>query len=102
MKENFIVKVHKSYRNVISICDEDLLGKKFEEENKQLDLTGEFFKGEQVSKEELKEIIEDWTKEDATFNIVGENSVKIALEEKIINQEGILKIKNIPFAFVLL
>jgi len=102
MEKNIIVKIHKSYRNVISICDGDLLGKKFEEENKQLDLSGKFYEGEKVNEEELREIIFDWIKEDATFNIVGEKSIRIGLNLGIISEEGVKRIQNIPFSFVLL
>ena len=41
-----LIKIHMSYRNVIAVCDEDLLGKKFEDEKRQLDIKEGFFKGE--------------------------------------------------------
>ena len=40
--------------------------------------------------------------EDATFNIVGEESIKIALKIGIINKNGIKEIQGVPFALVLL
>ena len=40
--------------------------------------------------------------EDSTFNIVGEKSIKIALETGIITKQGIRKIDGIPFALVLI
>ncbi len=97
-----IIKIHKSYRDVIAICDSELLGKKFEEGKIQLDLTGEFFNGEEKNEGKIMEIIENAAKEDATFNIVGEKAVQLALKACIISKKGIKKIQGIPMALRLL
>ena len=96
-----LFKIHKSYRDVIAICDSDLIGKKFEQGKFQLDVKETFFRGEEVSERELIDLIEDYAKEDATFNIIGEKSVKSAIKAGIINKKGVKKINNIPFALVL-
>jgi hypothetical protein len=96
------VNIIKSYRDVVAICDKDLLGKKFEEGKLQLDIKESFFKGKEVSKEEASEIMIDMKLEDSTFNIIGKKSVQTALETGIITKEGIKKIDNIPFALVLM
>lgn len=96
------VNIIKSYRDTVAICDSDLLGKKFEQENFQLEVKESFFKGREVSDDELAEIISDMSKEDATFNIIGENSINIALKEGLIEEDSIKKIQGIPFALVLL
>jgi len=85
----------------VAICDSELIGKTFEQGNLQLEVKESFFKGDEVSEEELREIINDMSVEDATFNIVGEKSVKLALEEGIIHKDCIKKIQGIPFALVL-
>ncbi|MEM3405743.1 MAG: DUF424 family protein [Candidatus Pacearchaeota archaeon] len=97
-----LVKIHKSYRNVVSICDSDLLGKKFQEGKIILDVKEVFFKGKEINEEELIDIINKMKKEDATFNIVGEKSVNIALKCGLIDKEGIKYCQEIPFALVLL
>jgi len=96
-----LFKVHKSYRLVVAICDKDIYGRKLVEGNRQLDLTGPFFQGEEVDEAELKEKIIDCSKEDATFNIVGSRSVGVAKEIGLVKDEGILKVENVPFALVL-
>lgn len=96
------VKVHKSYRDVVAICDSDLIGKKFEEEKFQLDIKESFFKGEEVDENRMAKIMKDFNREDATFNIVGEKSIEIALKQGIITSDGIKKIQNVPFALILL
>lgn len=96
------VKIHSSYRQVVAICDSDLLGKKFEERKKQLDLTGGFFKGEEKNKQEVIDIIEDSRREDATFNIVGKESCDIAVKCGVISGKGTISVAGIPIALVLL
>ena len=97
-----LIKIHDSYREVIAICDKSLLGEKFEDGKKQLHIKEGFFGGKNIEKGELIDKMKDYDKEDATFNIVGENSVNAALEAEIINKEGIKKVEGIPFALVLL
>jgi len=96
------VKIHKSYRDVVAICDSELLGKYFEEGECQLDIKESFYKGEEISEEETFEILKNFSVEDATFNIVGEKSINLALKAGVIKEEGIGKIDNIPYALVLM
>ena len=39
------IKVHNSYRSVVAVADSDLLGKRFEEGIKQLDVRENFYNG---------------------------------------------------------
>lgn len=96
------VNIIKSYRDVVAVCDKELIGKKFENEEFQLDIKENFFSGEPHSEKEVIEIMKDMMKEDATFNLVGEKSVNAGLKAGIINEEGIKEIRGIPFALVLL
>jgi uncharacterized protein len=95
------IKIHKSYRDVVAICDKDLIGKRFEQGNLQLDVKESFFNGKEVSEKEAMDIMIDMAKEDATFNIIGHKSVKAALKCGLIQKEGIKTIQEIPFALVL-
>ena len=96
------VKIHKSYRDIVAICDRELLGKYFEEGKFQLDIKESFYGGNKVTEEELLKIIRRMSREDATFNIVGEKSIQAALKAGIINQHGIKKIQGISHALVLM
>jgi len=94
-----IVKIHNRDGNVlIAICDSELLGKKFSEGNKQLDLTSTFYKGTEVDEKKLKEDI----KRAYILNIVGKKSINFALKEGIIQKEHIITIQDIPHAQALL
>ncbi|HJX50711.1 MAG TPA: DUF424 family protein [Candidatus Nanoarchaeia archaeon] len=97
-----LVKIHKSYRDIVAICDSELIGKMFEEDRFQLDIKESFFKGDEKTHQEVIEIMIDMAKEDATFNIIGKESVESALEARIISKEGIKQIQGVPFALVLL
>lgn len=96
------VKIHKTYRDIIAICDAELLGKKFEQGKFQLDIKESFFSGEKTSEKEAIKIMQEFNAEDATFNIIGKKATQTALKAGIITQEGIGTIKGIPFAFVLM
>ena len=97
-----LVKIHSSYREVIAICDSDLIGKVFEKENFQLDIKESFYGGEEKNEEEVLDIIKLMNLEDATFNIVGVESTNAAIKSGLVTKEGIKKIQGIPFALVLL
>jgi len=96
------INIIKTYRNVVAVCDEELLGRKFEEGVFQLDVKESFYKGEEKSKEEVIKIMRSFSDEDSTFNIVGKRSVAAAIEAGVIDKEGVGKINNIPFALILM
>ena len=97
-----IINVISSYRDVVAVCDSELLGKRFEEGKFQLDVKESFYKGEEVDEERAIQIKKRMSGEDATFNIVGKNSIDIALKAGIIIEEGIGEIQGVPFALVLI
>lgn len=96
------VKVIKSYRDVVAVCDSDLIGKKFEEGIFQLDIKENFYRGEDLSEEQVSIIVKRMLKEDATFNIVGKKAIDLALRHEIISKDSIKKIQDIPFAMIFL
>jgi len=96
------LKIHKSYRHVVAICDKELIGKKLEEGKRQLEIREFFFKGNEVSEEECLRIISLEIMEDATFNIVGQKSINTAIKAGIITSDSISHIQGIPFALTLL
>lgn len=95
-------KIHKSYRDVIAICDSELIGKRFEQGKFQLDIKESFYKGEKAGEEEIIELMKSMSAEDATFNIVGSKAVNAALQAGIVEEDEVGEIKGIPFALILL
>lgn len=96
-----LVKIHKASRWIVAICDSDLIGKKFEQGKRQLDLTTSFFKGDEKTEQEVREIILDYQREDACFNIAGKQACEIAKELGVVDDNGIIRIQNVPVALVL-
>jgi hypothetical protein len=84
-------------RKLISLCDGNIIGKEFEDGEFILKISKDFYVGEPMfEKDILNSIIEG-----ILLNIVGEESVNFALKNKLINKNGIKRIKNIPFALLI-
>ena len=92
------VKEHiHNNRKLLAICDGDLIGKKYEEEEKILEVSKSFYHGSPMFEKDVLSLIED----NIMLNIVGEESVAFALKNKLINKKGIAKIKGVPYALLL-
>lgn len=90
-----IVKIHKRKdRTVIAVCDSDLVGRKFSEGDRQLDLTSDFYKGEERDEKDIGDLIRNAD----IVNLVGKNAVKIGLQEEVITQDHVITISGIPHA----
>ena len=91
-----LVKKHKTRfgQLILAICDSDIKGKKFTDNDMQLDLSTGFYDGEEMSEEDIKKLF----KMAYIVNIVGEKSIESAIKSKIINKENIIKISGIPHA----
>ncbi len=96
------INIIKTYRDVVAVCDSELLGKYFEEGNSQLDIKESFYKGRETSEKETIILMRDMAIEDATFNIVGRESTTAALKARIISKDQIGEIDGIPFALILI
>ncbi|TFG14073.1 MAG: DUF424 family protein [Promethearchaeota archaeon] len=79
---------------VIAVCDEDILGKHFGTQK----ISEHFYKGELLDIPEAIDIL----REAPNFNIAGKFIVKACIETKIINEEGVIIIDDIPFAMKVL
>jgi len=89
------VKVHKSEdKEIVAVCDEDLIGKKFKDKNLILDISKEFYKGEKRNENETLAIMEKAN----ILNIAGKKSINLALKNGIILKQNIIKVKGIPHA----
>ena len=96
------LKIHESYRKIVAICDSNLLGKKFEQGNLQLEVKESFYGGEKKTEQEIEGLMRDFTTDDSMFNLVGEKTIKLALKLGLIDEEGIIHIQGIPHALALI
>lgn len=91
-----IVKVHKKdNRTIVAVCDDELLGKKFEQGDLQLDLTSDFYKGDQYTD---KALVGDMIRNADSINLVGTISVSLGIEEGLIDKDKVIRVQGIPHA----
>ncbi len=89
-----IVKVHETKNGtIVAVVDKELLGKTFEQGDFQLDLTSKYYQGEEMITEEVGDLIRNAY----GVNLVGERTIKLAIEEGIVVEEIIKKIAGIPY-----
>jgi hypothetical protein len=90
-----LVKIHKKDGKILAaVCDSDLLGRKFTDGHAQLDLTGDFYKGEDKDDTEAGDLIRNADH----VNLVGEKSVKLGIQEGVIDEQQVRKIDGVPHA----
>ena len=78
----------------IACCDEELLNKIITEGNLRLEIGSTFFGGELLAIDKAIEIL----REAVYFNIVGENITNMAIAQRLLSEEGVRKIDNVPMA----
>lgn len=90
-----IVKIHKrDDRTVVAVCDSDLIDRKFVEGERQLDLTGDFYRGEERDEKDVGDLIRNAD----IVNLVGKRAVSLGLQEEVITQDHVIVIAGIPHA----
>ncbi|MEK6839398.1 MAG: DUF424 family protein [Nanoarchaeota archaeon] len=93
------VKIHNSgayggHREVVAVCDEDLLGKVLKGDNIELKVTESFYKGEKKSEQEVILIL----KKASNSNLVGKMSIAAGIKAHVIAEENVIMIGGIPHA----
>ncbi|HME86958.1 MAG TPA: DUF424 family protein [Candidatus Nanoarchaeia archaeon] len=89
-----IVKIHESKQgDIVAVIDTDLLGKIIEDEDFQLDLTSNFYKGEERATDEIGDLMRNAH----GINIVGEKTIALAIEEGLIDEDMVKRIGGIPY-----
>lgn len=88
-----IAKTHSNQgRLIIAVCDEEVFGKKFEEGDLQLDLTSDFFKGEEMKEDDILELF----KKAYIVNLNGEKAVKLGQRLGLVSE--VIRVKGVPHA----
>lgn len=86
-----LVKFHES---VVSLCDEEILGKHFEDEHHFLTVTERFYGGEKMTKKQVLEVFQTAT----SMNLVGKKVITLALEEGFLHKDRVIIIQGVPHA----
>jgi hypothetical protein len=97
IKDKFIVSEKSSPNGtLLVITDSEIVGKKFTEGKKQLDLTLKFYLGEEKSLEEAKELM----RRAYVLHLTGVRAVLLGVELDLVDDTRVLVIKKIPHAEV--
>ncbi|MBW2967719.1 DUF424 family protein [Candidatus Woesearchaeota archaeon] len=91
-----IIKTHSTPNGpLIAMCDSDILGKTFEEGDRQLNLDTIFYRGEEKDEDSVEALL----KRDAyVVNAVGKESVALLSRLGLITANHIITIAGIPHA----
>lgn len=88
-----IVKKHiSSGKLVLAVCDKDILGQKIEENDLQLDLSSDFYKGKEITDEELERLM----KRSYIVNVAGKKGIDFFIKKGILDEDAVMKINNVP------
>ena len=91
------VKIHNSHgKNLLAVCDENLLGRELLEGDVCFLVDEHFYQGETKDEKEVLELLLKFT----NFNIVGREVVDIALKHKLISEEDVIYLEGVPHAAV--
>ena len=93
-KMNVKQHVARDRRLLLAVCDSDLKGKKFEDNKIQLDLSSDFYNGEEMDEERVLKLM----KCASMVNLVGKKSVELGIKAGIIEKEHVIKVKGVPHA----
>jgi hypothetical protein len=91
------LKIHRIGGEVLlAACDEDLLGRRFEEGALRIEVSESFYGGFKASLDELVEYMGEAT----IMNLVGKNVVSKAVEAGYVHPEAVIRISGVPHAQV--
>lgn len=79
---------------IVAACDRGLLGRTLREGKVRLQVSEDFYKGEPVTRDELRSALADAT----TANLVGEEAVACAREGGFVDDGGVVWIEGVPHA----
>ncbi|MFT4889801.1 MAG: hypothetical protein ACI9YT_000712 [Halobacteriales archaeon] len=82
---------------LVSVCDPDVLGETFEEGSVSLTVTEEFYGGDSVGPEAVEESLA----RAHVANIVGTESVELAVEAGFVDEENVLEVDGTHHAQLL-
>ncbi|MEM2941905.1 MAG: DUF424 family protein [Candidatus Bathyarchaeia archaeon] len=92
MDRIYVKKYVKGEKTLVTVCDSELIGKTLREGRLRLEVSSSFYKGELATKEEA---IAALSKAD-TGNLVGEKSVRAAVDGRLVDPSAVIYIAGVP------
>ena len=81
---------------MLNICDLDLLGRRLKGDTAEMHISEAYYGGSVVSRDEAARMLE----ESGIINMVGHNTVSLAVELGIGSENGARMISGVPFLIV--
>ncbi len=92
-----ILKLHETRGKLIgAVCDSELLGKKFEDKGVCLDLSSDFYSGQEVTEDDFEDVIMMFN----ILNLVGSRAVGIAIKKGLVDKSRVLRVSGVLHAQV--
>ncbi len=85
---------HAGNRQIVAVCDDDLLGKVLREKGIEFKVSESFYKGEKKTEAEVIAIL----KTASNINLVGKQAVEAGLKANVISKENVVVIQGVPHA----
>ncbi|ERH07462.1 MAG: hypothetical protein J07HN4v3_03103 [Halonotius sp. J07HN4] len=85
---------------LVSVCDEDCLGETYEDGDVSLSVTEEFYAGETATDADAEAVV-DALQGATVGNLVGEESVGVAVDAGLIDEDRVLDIDGVQHAQLL-
>ncbi len=79
---------------LLAACDEEIIGKTFNEGNLSIEVKEDFYRGEKTGLENLEDLI----KEASIVNLTGNNVVEKAISSGLVDESNIITINGIKHA----
>ena len=85
---------------LVSVCDPDCLGETFSEGQVSLEVTEEFYGGEEAAVADPEQVVDSLTRA-TVANIVGEQAVGVAVDAGLVDEERVLHVDGTQHAQLL-
>lgn len=95
------LKVHKSeHGSVIGMCDKELIGSVLTDGEVVIDIKSYsgFYKGDLLNRNQAGKKLSEHLDNIYSANIVGKESVEVAMEVSLIHKDNVMHISGVPYA----
>lgn len=97
-RTSMYIKEYNSGSGVlVAVCDQDLVGRSFEDGELRLTVSERFYKGEEATEEDVIGSLRHAT----IANLVGRRAIQCALNYKFIDETNIIVVDGVPHAQML-
>ncbi|ELZ73814.1 DUF424 domain-containing protein [Haloferax sp. Atlit-10N] len=76
---------------LVSVCDPDCIGETYTDDGVSLDVTEDFYGGDEAETADEDAVVDSLTRA-TVANIVGEESVSVAIDAGLVDEEAVLEV----------